>query len=101
MEQYHLPVFILNTLLVLLDAALGYHFAPRLLAGMGEPEEVEAGVKTTRKLLPAIVALYMLFNCLGYFQGRSVYLLSVSGIILLDMALQLLLRRKQRGITPP
>ena len=101
MEQYHLPIFVFNILMVLLDAALGYHFAPRLLAGMGEPEAVEAGIRTTRRLLPVIVALYMFFNCLGYFQGRSVYLLSVGGLILVDMALQLLLRLKRRGITPP
>lgn len=101
MEQYHLPIFIFNTMMILVDAALGYHFAPRLLAGMGEPEAVEAGVRTTRKLLPAIVALYMFFNCMGYFQGRTVYLLSVSGLILVDLVLQLLLRRKQQGITPP
>ncbi|OGR23821.1 MAG: hypothetical protein A2X83_08285 [Desulfuromonadales bacterium GWD2_54_10] len=100
MEQYHLPLFIFNTLIVLADAALGYHFAPRLLAGMGEPEAVEAGVRTTRKLLPVIVALYMFFNCMGYFQGRTVYLLAVSGLILVDMVLQLLLRRKRRGIKP-
>ena len=98
MEQYHLPIFILNTLLVLADAALGYHFAPRLLAGMGEQESVEAGVRTTHRLLPVVVALYMLFNCLGYFQGRTVYLLSVCSLILLDMTLQLLLCRKRRGI---
>ncbi|MFA7060403.1 MAG: hypothetical protein WC156_06245 [Pedobacter sp.] len=100
MEQYHLPIFMFNILMVLADAALGYYFAPRLLAGMGEPEAVEAGIRTTRRLLPVIVALYMFFNCLGYFQGRSVYLLSVGGLILVDMALQLLLRRKRRGITP-
>ena len=100
MEPYHLPIFIFNILIVLADAALGYHFAPRLLAGMGEPEQVEAGVRTTRKLLPVIVALYMFFNCMGYFQGRTVYLLAVSGLILVDMVLQLLLRRKKRGIKP-
>jgi len=101
MEQYHLPIFIINTLMVLLDTALGYHFVPRLLAGMGEPEDVETGVRTTRRLLPVIVALYMFFNCLGYFQGRTVYLLAVSSLILMDMALQLLLRHKLRSITPP
>ena len=100
MEPYHLPIFIFNILIILADAALGYHFAPQLLAGMSEPEAIEAGVRTTRRLLPVIVALYMLFNCLGYFQGRTVYLLSVSGLILVDMVLQLLLRRKKRGIKP-
>lgn len=101
MEPYHLLIFILNILLVLLDAVIGYHFAPRLLSGMGEPQDVASGVRTTRKLLPVVVALYMFFNCLGYFQGRTVYLLSVNGLILVDIVLQLLLHRKRRGITPP
>jgi hypothetical protein len=65
---------------------------------MDEPEAVEAGVRTTRFLLPAVVALYMFFNCLGYFQGRTVCLLAVSGLVLMDMALQLLLRHKRRGM---
>jgi hypothetical protein len=39
----------------------------------------------------------MFFNCLGYFQGRSIYLLSVSGLVLFDLALQLYMRRKRQG----
>ena len=100
MEQYHLPIFIINTLMVLVDTALGYHLAPRLLAGMDEPEAVETGVRTTRGLLPAVVALYMFVNCLGYFQGRTVYLLAVSSLVLLDMVLQLWLRRKRQAMGP-
>ena len=98
MEQYHLPIFIINTVMVLVDTALGYHLAPRLLAGVDEPEAVETGVRTTRSLLPVVVALYMFFNCLGYFQGRTVYLLSVSGLVLVDLVLQLLMRHKRRGM---
>jgi hypothetical protein len=97
-EVYHLPIFIINTLMVLVDTAIGYHIAPRLLAGTDEPEAVEAGVRTTRFLLPAVVALYMFFNCLGYFQGRTVCLLAVSGMVVVDMVLQLLLRHKRRGV---
>ena len=82
MEQYYLAIFIFNTLMVLADTALGYHLAPRLLAGMDEPEAVESGVRTTRGLLPVVVALYMFFNCLGYFQGRTTWLLAVSGLLL-------------------
>jgi hypothetical protein len=96
-EQYHLAIFIFNTLMVLADTALGYHLAPRLLAGMDEQEAVEAGVRTTRSLLPVVVALYMFFNCLGYFQGRTSWLLAVSVLLLVDMALQLWLRRKRLG----
>jgi len=97
-EQYHLPIFICNTVMVLVVTALGYHLAPRLLSGMDEPEAVETGVRTTRNLLPLVVALYMFFNCLGYFEGRTSYLLGVSGLILLDLALQLLMRYKRRGL---
>ena len=97
MEQYHLAIFIFNTLMVLADTALGYHLAPRLLAGMDEPEAVESGVRTTRGLLPVVVALYMFFNCLGYFQGRTTWLLAVSALLLVDMALQFWLRRKRLG----
>jgi len=97
-EEYHLLIFICNTLMVLGVTSLGYHLAPRLLGGMDEPEAVKAGVRTTRGLLPLVVMLYMFFNCLGYFEGRTSYLLGVSGLILLDGALQLLIRHKRRGI---
>lgn len=100
MEQYHLPIFIFNSVMVLVATALGYHLAPRLLAGMDDPEAVANGVQATRRLLPVVVALYMFFNCLGYFQGRTVYLLSVSGLILVDMSMQLLLRHKCKGGSP-
>jgi len=99
MEHYHLPLFILNTLLVLLDASLGYFMVPHLMIGEEDHESAEAVARTTRGMLPAIVALYMFFNCLGYFQGRGAYLLAVSGLLLLDLVLQLVLRhrRKKRG----
>ena len=76
MEQYHLAIFIFNTLMVLADTALGYHLAPRLLAGMDEPEAVEAGVRTTRGLLPVVVALYMFFSCLIATKTRNLFGLS-------------------------
>lgn len=98
MEQYHLPIFIVNTLMILVATSIGYHLAPRLLAGMDEPEAVEVGVRTTRGLLPVVVALYMFFNCLGYFQGRTAYLLAVSALLLVDLVLQLLIRSKRRGV---
>jgi Na+/proline symporter len=99
-EQYHLPIFIINTILVLGATALGYHLAPRLMAGMDEPQAVKAGVRTTRGLLPLVVMLYMFFNCLGYFEGRTAYLLGVSGLVLVDFALQLLMSRRRRVTGP-
>lgn len=97
MEEYHLAFFILNIVLVLVDAALGYHFAPQLVAGMVEPESIESNVRATRRILPFIVALYMFFNCIGYFQNRSAYLYTVTGLVLVDIALQFALRRKKQN----
>jgi hypothetical protein len=100
MEHVHLPLFLLNILLILLDASLGYHLAPRLASAFS-PDDPDAAVgvaRTTRRLLPAIVALYMFFNCFGYFQARTVYLLAVLVLVLSDLALQLVLRRRARGL---
>ena len=97
MDQIYLPLFIVNTLMILVDASLGYHFAPKLLSNIEDAEAMESGVNTTRKLLSAVVALYMFFNCLGYFQMRAVYLFAVSGLITLDLALQYFLHRKRRS----
>ncbi|HEY3308393.1 MAG TPA: hypothetical protein VGJ93_08040 [Desulfuromonadaceae bacterium] len=94
MEPFFLPVFILNTFAVLVDAALGYVSAPRLLDKAGEPEIVAAGIRSTRRLLPVVVALYMFFNCLGYFQTRPVILFSVTGLVCIDLSLQLFLRHR-------
>jgi uncharacterized protein YacL len=96
MEQYHLQLFLLNILLVLLDASLGYHIAPRLLSGVEEPRSGTA-LKVTRGLLPAIVALYMFFNCLGYFQALTHILLIVTFLVLADLGVHVCLRRKRQG----
>lgn len=100
MDTLHLPLFLLNFLLVLLDASLGYLTIPRLLSSLAldDPETAESGVRSTRRLLPVIVALYMFFNCLGFFQQRTAYLVAVTGLLLADLALQMLLRRKAKRI---
>lgn len=99
MEKFFLPLFILNIFMVMVDAALGYFSAPQLLAKAGEPEIVATGIRSARRMLPAVVALYMFFNCLGYFQGRSGILFSVTGLVCIDLALQLYLRN--RNNIPP
>lgn len=98
MEQYHLPLFLVNMLLILGDAALGYHLAPRLLKGMGDPEMAEQALRPTRTVLSLVVALYMYFNCLGYFRSRIGVLAVVTCLVLADMLLQLWLSR--RNIAP-
>lgn len=100
MEQLLLPLFVVNTVMILVDAALGYHFTPQLLSGIEDTEAMESGIKTTRRLLSAVVAIYMFFNCTGYFQRRPEYLFAVSGLILLDLAIQYFLHRKRRRSEP-
>jgi uncharacterized protein YacL len=97
MDQFYLPLFIFNTIMIIVDASVGYHLAPQLLSSMDDTEALESGVSTTRKFLSAVVALYMFFNCVGYFQMRSTYLFAVSGLILLDLSLQYFLHRKRRS----
>jgi hypothetical protein len=95
MALFQLPLFLLNTILVLLDVSLGYFLSPRLLAGAAEPEAAEAALRTTRSLLPVIVALYMFFNCLGYFQAQMPVLMTVTCLVLADLGLQFWLRRRK------
>ncbi|HPX62287.1 MAG TPA: hypothetical protein PLN25_11040 [Deltaproteobacteria bacterium] len=97
MENYYLLLFMLNIVLILADASFGYHMAPAMLSGMSESSAVEAGVKTTRRLLSLVVALYMFFNCLGYFQQRLAYLLIVSGLVAVDMTLQYYLGHRRKS----
>lgn len=91
-----LALFILNLLLVLLDASLGYHLAPRLLQmpDLDEPEQQESAVKTVRGMLTLLVVLYMFFNCLGYFRNNSGLLLIVTAMIVFDLGGQFYLRRR-------
>jgi hypothetical protein len=97
MDHLVLPLFLLNAVFILVDASIGYHMAPQMMACIGDADDAEAGVRTTRRLLPVVVALYMFFNCMGYYQGLMTYLLTVSGLIAMDMALQLYLRHRRRS----
>lgn len=95
-DKLLLIVFVLNTLLVLLDATVGYHLAPRLLrmTGADEAEAQEAALRKVRRMLSGLVALYMFFNCLGYFGGNSTLMMIVAGMIAIDLGLQLYLNRR-------
>lgn len=89
-------LFVLNILLVLIDASLGYHLAPRLIriSDPDEPELQESTVRMVRNMLTFLVALYMFFNCMGYFNGNSGLLMIVTGMILFDLVAQVYLRRR-------
>jgi Na+-driven multidrug efflux pump len=95
MSQYILPIFITNLLLTLADAAIGYHVAPTLMRRFTpDAETAELSVRGMRAMLGGVVAIYMFFNCLGYFRGSVTTLLVVTGIVLADMIAQLVVRRK-------
>jgi hypothetical protein len=93
MERYLLPIFLVNWLLVIVDAAFGYHLAPLMVQRTGG---AAGTVKGLRRLLAAMVALYMFFSCLAYFRGHTVFLLVVTGLLLLDLGGQFYLRWRFR-----
>jgi hypothetical protein len=92
-------IFFLNILLVLADASLGYHLAPRLLRqpDSEEPELRETAIRTVRRMLTVLVSLYMFFNCMGYFNGNIELLLVVTALVTCDLAGQLYLGRSRQG----
>lgn len=97
MERYLIAIFVGNFFLVLADATIGYHLAPRLIRpGATDPETVARLTGGIRRLLSCVVALYMFFNCFAYFRGNAPLILAVCGVILLDIAVQLAVRRNLR-----
>lgn len=98
MDSLLLPIFIVNLVLVLVDASLGFHLAPVLFrASGGNPEATEAGIRSIRLLLTGVVSLYMFFNCLAYFRQNGPLLLVVTGLVLFDLGGQLYLRHRFRS----
>lgn len=98
MHDLLLPIFIINMVLVLVDASLGFHLAPVLFrASAGNPETSEAGIRSLRLLLTGVVALYMFFNCLAYFRNNAPLLLVVTVLILFDLGGQLYIRYRSRS----
>jgi hypothetical protein len=96
MDKYIPYLFLINTLLVLVDAALGYFVSPLLLSKM-QGDNADSAAWTTgsiRRLLSAVVALYMFFNCLAYFNNNNILLLIVTGVVVFDIVFQLILRWK-------
>lgn len=106
MDHYLLALFALNVVLILADASLGYHVVPALLAKRTVDEEepetpAEAAARQTRPLLAGVVALYMFFTCLAYFRHSVVGMLVVTGVVTLDLLVQLVIRRRLSGGSDP
>ena len=95
-DSYLKPLFVINTLLVLVDAALGYFVVPKILQKFYPPEDTpESGSPPPfRRLLAVVVTFYMFFNCFAYFGQNGILLLIITIIVLLDIGFQLLVRWK-------
>lgn len=97
MDTILLPCFILNFLLIMLDASVGYNLAPLLFSATGgSPDESEGGVRSIRRLLTGVVMLYMFFNCWAYFNYMASLLLIVTLVVLFDLGGQLYVRYRFR-----
>jgi len=95
-----LAFFILNWLLILGDASLGYFILPLALppnpAGSSEVGGDDgATVGGMRRLLAVMVLLYMLANCFAYYRGHATLLYVVTLIVALDIVAQIVFRRRR------
>jgi len=102
MDAYLPYIFISNIFLTFIDATIGYCAAPTLARlGASDEDGVEWAVQGVRKLLAGVVALYMFFNCLAYFNEKPLLLVIVTSVIVLDIVCQLVvnhkLRQRQKG----
>lgn len=97
MNTQYIILFSGNLLLVIVDAALGWHVAPQLMRrARGEEPGGEPGSGGIPPLLAFMVALYMFLNCLGWFRRSMPLLIVVSCLALVDIIAQLVVRRRLR-----
>jgi len=97
MDAYLPYIFVGNIFLTFIDATIGYYAAPTLARiGAGDEAGIEWATQGVRKLLAAVVALYMFFNCLAFFNRKTLLLLIVTGVIVLDIVCQLMVGRRLR-----
>ncbi|MBU5636857.1 hypothetical protein KOM00_08930 [Geomonas sp. Red69] len=90
--------FVANIFLTFIDATIGYHAAPALAALVGsDAEEGEVSARGIRRLLSFVVALYMFFNCLAYFDRTTWLLYFTTAVLLVDITAQLVIYRKVTG----
>ena len=92
----HLPyIFVANIFLTFVDATIGYYAAPAITRlGGGDETDAEWAVRGVRKLLAGVVALYMFFNCLAFFDHKPWLLYFVSAVLAVDIVAQLIICRK-------
>ncbi|MBJ6750407.1 hypothetical protein [Geomonas anaerohicana] len=90
--------FVANIFLTFIDATVGYYAAPALAALVGsDADGAEESVRGIRRLLSAVVALYMFFNCLAYFDGIPWLLYCTTAVLAVDITAQMVIFRKMAG----
>ena len=93
-----LALFILNWLLIIGDASLGYFVLPLLLRPkLIDPPGDGTAVGGMRRLLTVMVLLYMLVNCYAYSRQHSTLLYIVTAFVALDIIVQLVVRQRRVG----
>ncbi|QWV94333.1 hypothetical protein KP004_03870 [Geomonas oryzisoli] len=91
-------VFVANIFLTFIDATIGYYAAPAIAALAGsDQEEAEGSVRGIRSLLSFVVALYMFFNCLAFFDRTPWLLYLTTAVLVVDVTAQLVIIRKVTG----
>jgi hypothetical protein len=91
-----LSIFILNWLLIIGDAALGYFVMPLLLRAKAD-DLTDDGMASVmiRRLLTATVVFYMLVNCYAYFRQYPTLLFVVTAFVVLDIIVQFVVRQRK------
>ena len=95
-QEILLTFFILNWLLIIGDASLGYFVLPLLLRSNPDETAVDiTAVGRMRRLLTAMVMLYMLVNCYAFFRQYSTLLYVVTVLVALDVIVQFVVRQRR------
>ena len=98
MENCPLLIFVVNFVLVLCDASLGFFIVPHLLRREAlDGDEAGRAERSAPTLLAVAVAVYMFFNCFAYNRQSMIFLLVVTGLILADLTGQFIVYRKIRN----
>lgn len=76
-------IFLLNIILIFVDASIGHHVVPGALRQFGGKD---GGLRLPIPWILAVtVALYMFFNCLGFFRGNVVIILVVTVLVIVEI----------------
>ena len=103
MEHYLLHLFIVNSLLAIVDASVGYRVVPLVLVRRldedDDPDAPERMTASVRRMLACMVALYMFCTCYAYTRREPLFLVIVTAVLLLDIVVQgVLFIKYRRGL---